>query len=178
MTNPSGARDWLPSAACRDLNPQPFINPKSDSDVKHAQSVCGSCDVRRRCRDVALQLDPRADVGIWGGTTVADRRKIRRTMTPVARRRSKPAAATEAAELTQYLDHPRFTRTADGDHVGAAGRAIIAKLPTGDWMTLVDDRPVARTDTVAEGQQAAWRALAADSPLRIASRNPPRTARR
>lgn len=238
MTRPAAAPAWLADAACRDLDPQPFIDPHNDNDITKALNVCASCKVRQPCRDVALAHHPRADVGIWGGTTAADRRHIRRNPANAATPPYKTATPTKQAGRPQTPDKRQVTRTADGDytdaagrtiitklptgdwmtlidnrpiartdtlhkgqeaaaqilhdgdpkqpvtrnadgdHVDAAGRTIIVKLPTGDWMTLVDNRPIARTDTVGQGQQAAWQALTAATPPQVAHTNPPRTARR
>jgi WhiB family transcriptional regulator, redox-sensing transcriptional regulator len=74
--------DWRQEAACRDLNPELFF-PEGTAgpalvQADQAKLVCRSCPVRRQCLTFALRQG--LDSGIWGGTNVAERRAIRRTV--------------------------------------------------------------------------------------------------
>lgn len=73
---------YLPGAACRDADPDLFLNPaplmpgvrRRGYDWAPARRICASCPVREQCLDAAL--DRREPVGMWAGTTPAERRKI------------------------------------------------------------------------------------------------------
>ncbi|MHA6628526.1 WhiB family transcriptional regulator [Pseudonocardia sichuanensis] len=72
--------DWRQLAACRDEDPELFF-PVSEigpgaRQADHAKAVCAICPVRARCLDHAL--DNALDHGIFGGTTEAERRSLRR----------------------------------------------------------------------------------------------------
>lgn len=43
-------------------------------EVKAAKDICAVCCVRAQCMDYALRHD---EVGIWGGTTERERKKIK-----------------------------------------------------------------------------------------------------
>ena len=72
--------DWRQLAACRDEDPELFF-PVSEMgpgarQIDHAKAVCAACPVRAHCLDYAL--DNALDHGIFGGTTEAERRSLRR----------------------------------------------------------------------------------------------------
>ena len=92
------AEHWQDLAACRGADADLFF-PISDSGPSHRQidraiDVCQACPVRRPCLLYAVSL-PRV-YGIWGGTTEAQRNRLRRRRTgtrspaPPARRGSRP----------------------------------------------------------------------------------------
>lgn len=65
---------WMDHAACigrGDL----FFDDLAKSKVKAARKICAVCPVLKRCREYAI---PRDEVGVWGGLTANQRRKIRR----------------------------------------------------------------------------------------------------
>lgn len=43
-------------------------------EVKRAKDICAVCPVRAQCMDYALRNN---EVGIWGGTTERERKKIK-----------------------------------------------------------------------------------------------------
>jgi WhiB family redox-sensing transcriptional regulator len=66
----------FPDAACRGLPVEMFVvDDTRGSDSAEAKQVCWPCPERKRCLEYALS-EP-ALVGVWGGTTVKDRRLIR-----------------------------------------------------------------------------------------------------
>jgi WhiB family redox-sensing transcriptional regulator len=72
--------DWRQRAACRDEDPELFF-PVSDiglgaRQADQAKAVCDRCPVRAQCLEYAL--DNGLDYGIFGGTTEAERRELRR----------------------------------------------------------------------------------------------------
>jgi WhiB family transcriptional regulator, redox-sensing transcriptional regulator len=85
-TVPVGDRpmDWLDHAACRGSDPELFF-PASDmsagrAQVRAAKRVCHRCLVKGIC--LSWALDNRPEVGIWGGTTEQERRRLRRRPMP------------------------------------------------------------------------------------------------
>ncbi|MFD9394014.1 WhiB family transcriptional regulator [Streptomyces sp. NPDC060000] len=83
--------DWRDQAACVGEDPEIFF-PLSDiaapgTEASLARAVCRRCAVLIPCRDWALEHGE--DDGIWGATTAAQRRTIRRATiepTPAIRR--------------------------------------------------------------------------------------------
>lgn len=56
--------------------PDAFFPEKGRSPQK-AKELCGRCPVRRGCLDEALAYGSSL-IGVWGGTTDMDRRRLRR----------------------------------------------------------------------------------------------------
>lgn len=67
---------WQEYARCAQTDPEAFFPNKGDSGTA-AKRVCADCPVQQQCLEYALANDER--IGIWGGTTPNDRRRIRRT---------------------------------------------------------------------------------------------------
>jgi WhiB family transcriptional regulator, redox-sensing transcriptional regulator len=146
-------RDWIAQAACRDADPAVFTDPADDVEVAQALATCARCPVARRCMDTALAHDRNSDLGIWGGTTVEVRDRIRAgTLT-----------RDDALHLQTGPHRPDRDRTPmvavtpdeHGDYTDNSGRILITRLPAGDYATFVDQRLVARTPTLTEACQAA-----------------------
>lgn len=64
---------WRMLGACRGLDPAVFF-PETDEMADEAKEICLSCDVRVSCLEHALAS--REKVGVWGGTTERERRRI------------------------------------------------------------------------------------------------------
>lgn len=80
--NNTGNLEWLNQAACADANPEWFF--EGDSRSRHkAKRLCHDCPVAGHCLTEALD-DPKM-VGTWGGTSVPQRKKIRRGETITTR---------------------------------------------------------------------------------------------
>ncbi|WP_314222830.1 WhiB family transcriptional regulator [Streptomyces zaehneri] len=84
MTDPCcehpATSDWRDQAACVGEDPEIFF-PLSDlaapgTEASLARAVCRRCAVLIDCRDWAVEHGE--DDGIWGATTAAQRRSIRR----------------------------------------------------------------------------------------------------
>ncbi|MFI8191537.1 WhiB family transcriptional regulator [Streptomyces sp. NPDC085946] len=74
-------RGWLLEAACIGEDPElffPLDERENDPQVARARAVCRRCRVLLDCR--AWALDQGEDAGIWGATTAAQRRAIRRAL--------------------------------------------------------------------------------------------------
>lgn len=64
--------DWHARAACRDMDSGIFFEGRTD----YAREICEGCPVRNRCLEYAVVTNQ--SFGVWGGTTPAMRRKIRK----------------------------------------------------------------------------------------------------
>ena len=64
---------WRSLGACRGLDPEIFF-PETSEEEDLALGICAMCDVRIACLEHALAR--REKVGVWGGTTDKDRRRI------------------------------------------------------------------------------------------------------
>jgi hypothetical protein len=58
--------------------PDIFTAPATQAGRTQARRVCYSCHVRIPCMEWAVQVLPRSDTGIYGGTTANERAQIRR----------------------------------------------------------------------------------------------------
>lgn len=73
-------RDWRNAAACRETDPEIFFpvgdGPAAQQQTDDAKAICYRCPVLDTC--LRWALDNRQDVGIWGGLTEAERRRLHR----------------------------------------------------------------------------------------------------
>ena len=82
---------WMDKAACRDLPHETAMRmffPEKGQQWKEAKQICcgrpetprgeavPACPVKDECLLYALSFEPDGVVGIWGGTTHSERRKI------------------------------------------------------------------------------------------------------
>lgn len=82
------ALDWRADARCQTLSPQEadslfFITKGKRS--KRAKLYCQSCPVRQECEDYAILYN---EVGIWAGTTEAERAEYAPLLRPVLLQRA------------------------------------------------------------------------------------------
>ena len=67
--------EWRMLGACRGLDASLFY-PDNDEEAEVAKQVCDECGVQRVCLEFAL--NSREKVGVWGGATERERRRILR----------------------------------------------------------------------------------------------------
>jgi WhiB family redox-sensing transcriptional regulator len=67
--------EWRMAGACRGLDPAIF-HPEDDADADTAKAICADCVVQVACLDHALAR--REKVGVWGGATERERRRLLR----------------------------------------------------------------------------------------------------
>lgn len=67
---------WVQDAACAQVDPELFFPNKGGCSAP-AKLVCRRCPVMEECREYAVTSPTLLD-GIWGGTTVMQRRELRR----------------------------------------------------------------------------------------------------
>lgn len=65
---------WMDQGLCREIGGDVFF-PEAGTDNRQAINVCKACPVISECLDYALAARV---VGIWGGTSERDRRRLRR----------------------------------------------------------------------------------------------------
>jgi WhiB family redox-sensing transcriptional regulator len=77
---------WREEAACNGLDTDLFFPATEDDQVllAVARKVCGRCPVQELC--LAYAVESRQTVGIWGGATTRERRRLRRRWLEYARR--------------------------------------------------------------------------------------------
>ena len=66
---------WQSDSLCAQTDPEAFF-PEKGGSTRDAKKICGSCEVRARCLEYALENDER--FGIWGGLSERERRKLRK----------------------------------------------------------------------------------------------------
>jgi len=66
---------WQTDSLCAQTDPEAFF-PEKGGSTREAKKICGTCEVRSRCLDYALENDER--FGIWGGLSERERRKLRK----------------------------------------------------------------------------------------------------
>ena len=69
------AESWQMFANCLGVDPDLFF-PERGASTKEAKAVCQGCVVREDCLEYALANGEK--VGIWGGLSERERRRIRR----------------------------------------------------------------------------------------------------
>jgi WhiB family redox-sensing transcriptional regulator len=116
LTLIEGGRDdsWQDQAACRGTKPDEFFpGEHAYGVIKAAKRICADCPVQRPCLDAALERNEQH--GIWGGTTVRERNKMRRAARRPAERVSDahPDPTAPFAALVMLADEVD-TRVRDG----------------------------------------------------------------
>ncbi len=66
---------WQQAASCRGIDPAIF-HPETDEDADEAKAICAMCPVREACLEYALVV--REKLGVWGGLTERERRRVLR----------------------------------------------------------------------------------------------------
>lgn len=70
------AQPWADRALCAQTDPEAFF-PDRGGSTAAAKAVCRRCEVRELCLRWALDTDEH--IGVWGGLSERDRRKLKRT---------------------------------------------------------------------------------------------------
>lgn len=68
---------WRLEAVCTDLSSEAFFLVGDDLEgMRKAQEICATCPVKQECLEFAIGTNQ--TLGIWGGTTPNERRRLRR----------------------------------------------------------------------------------------------------
>ena len=65
--------EWMDDALCRQVDLELFF-PDGGGSSATARKICNRCEVTTQCLDFALGFP--SMIGIWGGTTEKQRRKL------------------------------------------------------------------------------------------------------
>jgi WhiB family redox-sensing transcriptional regulator len=66
---------WMRDALCREYSHLNWIPERGDGTFDTLRSICRSCLVTDRC--LAYALDNPDVIGVWGGTTAKERKRLR-----------------------------------------------------------------------------------------------------
>jgi WhiB family transcriptional regulator, redox-sensing transcriptional regulator len=77
-----GRPAWMNDAACRGCGHGKFVIDPDSTPSEAVLARCARCPVKDECLNYAMQH--RNLVGVWGGTTERERRRIRRQRRAVA----------------------------------------------------------------------------------------------
>jgi WhiB family redox-sensing transcriptional regulator len=104
---------WHPLANCRGADPDLFFPDRADGPPVAALAYCEDCSVRQECLAPALEVA--WTTGVWGGTTGAARKGLRRSVAWGACPRQHPNAYTvdESTILANRLSIARSSRSTD-----------------------------------------------------------------
>jgi WhiB family redox-sensing transcriptional regulator len=66
---------WRDHGRCRGVDPEIFYPPEEDEErADEAKAICAVCPVRELCLEHAITR--REKIGIWGGLTERERRRL------------------------------------------------------------------------------------------------------
>lgn len=76
------AGPWLAEGLCVGSDAERWIAPGDTATSRELKAICQACplgpsDPEKRCLEYALSLPERETMGVWGGTSERERRKIR-----------------------------------------------------------------------------------------------------
>ncbi len=64
---------WQSFARCRGLDPEVFY-PSEEDEGLEAKEICAACPVREACLEYSIVARER--IGVWGGLTERERRRL------------------------------------------------------------------------------------------------------
>ena len=70
-----GELAWQEQALCAQTDPEAFF-PEKGGSTREAKRICVGCEVKQECLEYALMQDER--LGIWGGLSARERRRLKR----------------------------------------------------------------------------------------------------
>jgi WhiB family redox-sensing transcriptional regulator len=66
---------WRDKGRCRGVDPEIFYPPEDDEEAAApAKAICEACPVREACLEHAIAR--REHLGVWGGLTERERRRL------------------------------------------------------------------------------------------------------
>lgn len=69
---------WMAEGRCAEVDPALFFaEHRGDRHATVAKTICANCEVRDKCLDYAMGVQPDFDYGVWGGTTETERKRLR-----------------------------------------------------------------------------------------------------
>jgi hypothetical protein len=80
LLEPAESPEWMEEAACKGSHPGISWFPERGSTPREPLEICAECPVRQNCLDYAMADETL--VGIWGGTTSGERKRMRSRQRP------------------------------------------------------------------------------------------------
>lgn len=96
FVNIESPTEWLDDRACLGLNPDVFYPVRGQSTAP-AKDICFTCPVRVQCAEYSIALGEK--LGVWGGLSERERRRIRRVRSLA--RRNGLVGSVESDELDE-----------------------------------------------------------------------------
>ena len=69
-----GATDWRERGSCKGAGPDVFYPEDDEDPAEAAKAICSLCMVREACFENAIVM--REGIGVWGGYTAKERRRV------------------------------------------------------------------------------------------------------
>jgi WhiB family transcriptional regulator, redox-sensing transcriptional regulator len=66
--------DWRERGRCKGAEPAVFYPEDDDDPAEAAKAICAPCMVREACFEHAIVM--REKLGVWGGSTAKERRRV------------------------------------------------------------------------------------------------------
>ncbi len=154
--------DWQDDALCAQVDPEMFFVEKGGS-IAEAKAVCALCDVRAECLATALELGP---VGVWGGTSPMERRKLGGTQHASAGPFLPPSSCDTPRLMNQFVTiADRFDRVnaipQEADSYPGGPRALARQL----GLTFPGTKQLSYEQVEDLAAQAYWRNRPQRGPL-------------
>lgn len=111
---------WQDFAACAETDPDAFF-PGDGESPRPAKRVCAGCFVRQECLGYAL-ANPSL-LGVWGGTTYAERRELRRGSANERRRAAQKELAARRLEAILAAGEKRCPKCEETKPLSEFGRS-------------------------------------------------------
>jgi WhiB family transcriptional regulator, redox-sensing transcriptional regulator len=118
VTSEARSVSWMSRGACRQADPELFfpiatVKGPAKRQVEAAKAVCTACAVCATC--LSYSLDTMPD-GIWGGTTMEERRAARRRLFRRQANAQSPGTVSAAptVEIATYAGHAAERRVPSG----------------------------------------------------------------
>ena len=105
--------NWRDRAACKGSDPELFHPMQGEvKAARQAKEVCDRCDVRQECLDYAVENNEQH--GIWGGTSVRQRERLRKAMHLPVEYRTRMVRVTIRSESALKKNQVAARRAAEG----------------------------------------------------------------
>jgi WhiB family redox-sensing transcriptional regulator len=69
---------WREAGRCKGVDPEVFYPEDDEDDGEEAKAICSMCMVRESCLEHAIVA--REKIGVWGGFTARERRRLVRQL--------------------------------------------------------------------------------------------------
>ena len=74
MGETMGSTSWRELGRCKGAEPSVFFPEDDEDPADEAKEICATCPVRETCLEHAVAV--REKLGVWGGYTAKERRRL------------------------------------------------------------------------------------------------------